>query len=74
MVTTIQINEKTLLLLKKLKEETKSSSYDETINKVAVQRSDIGSMAGFFGKKYGKVPTKEILKELKNERKKSDRI
>lgn len=63
MKTTIQISERTLALLKKLKEETKTSSYDETINRIALQRTKKKSLAGFLGKK----PTKEILKGLRDE-------
>ena len=66
MVTTIQIDEKTLRVLKKIKEDTKSSSYDEAINKLVVnQRKE--SMAGFLGKK----PIKELLKDLRD---KNDRF
>ena len=34
MVTTVQIQDDTLELLKKVKEETKSASYDEAIKKI----------------------------------------
>jgi predicted CopG family antitoxin len=74
MQTTIQISDKTLLLLKKLKEETNSKSYEETINRIAIERANKKSMGGILGKKYGKVSVKEILKELKEERRKSDRF
>ncbi|MBI2672019.1 hypothetical protein HYX16_03745 [Candidatus Woesearchaeota archaeon] len=67
MTTTIQIQNKTLGLLKKVKEETKSSSYDEAINKIVIKRLKEVSLAGFLGKR-----TKEwILKDLRDE---SDRI
>ena len=36
MVTTIQVHETTLELLKKLKEETKKQSYDETIKEIVM--------------------------------------
>ena len=62
MVTTIQINERTLLLLKKLKEETRSSSYDETINKITSERTRKKSLAGFLGK----ITRKEILRNLRD--------
>jgi len=65
MVTTIQINKRTLEILKKIKEDTNSSSYDETINKV-VARLKRASLAVYLGKR----PIKEILRDLreKNER------
>ena len=62
MTTTIQINKKTLLLLKKLKEETKSSSYDEAINKITIERVRKKSLAGFLGK----MTVREILKNLRD--------
>ena len=62
MVTTIQINEKTLLLLKKIKEETKSSSYDEAINKMTIEHVRKKSLAGFLGK----ITRTEILKNLRD--------
>ena len=79
MVTTIQVDENTLLLLKKLKEELNAYSYDEAINKIAGERSKNyakkHSMAGSLKKYYKKGETlKDILKELQNERRKSDRF
>ena len=72
MVTTIQVNERTLLLLKKLKEELQARSYEDAITKMANQRMKVKeSMAGFLGKKYGKVSKKEILKDLRD---KHDRL
>ena len=66
MVTTIQLEDRTLTILKKLKEETNSSSYDEAINRVIADHSGKQSMAGFLGK----MPVKGIMKNLreKNER------
>ncbi|MBS3149578.1 hypothetical protein J4455_02680 [Candidatus Woesearchaeota archaeon] len=61
MVTTIQINEKTLKVLKKIKDETRSSSYDEAINKL-VSHQNSESLAGFLGKR----PIKELLKDLRD--------
>ena len=65
MTTTIQVDEKTLKVLKKIKYETKSSSYDEAINKL-VEHQITGTLAGFLGKR----PIKELMKDLrdKNER------
>ncbi len=66
MTTTIQIEENTLKILKKIKEETHSSSYDEAINKMVTSRLKDQSFAGYLGRR----PVKEILKGLreKNER------
>ncbi len=74
MVTTIQVDEKTLLLLKTIKEELKASSYDEAITKLAMKRMKKKSMAGSLAKYYKNTSLKEILKELQNERRKSDRF
>ena len=75
MVTTIQIDEKTLLLLKKLKEELLARSYNETITKLAVKRTKTESMAGSLRKYLKRGETlKDLLKELQNERRKSDRF
>ncbi len=76
MVTTIQVDEKTLLLLKKLKEELKAQSYDEAINKITMQRiaKETKSMAGSLKKYLKRGETLQtILKELQNERRKSDK-
>ena len=66
MATTIQIGERTLKILKKIKEETHSSSYEDAINKIVADRFKKESLAGYLGKK----PIKEIVKGLrdKNER------
>ena len=66
MSTTIQIGEHTLKILKKIKDETQSSSYDEAINKIVVDRIKKVSLAGYLGRKS----MKEILNGLrdKNER------
>ena len=63
MPTTIQIDDRTLKILKKIKEETNSSSYDEAIHKIVVARSK-ESLAGYLGRK----PVKEILKDLRDEK------
>ena len=62
MVTTIQVHERTLAILKKIREETQSASYDEAINKLAGQKSQKESLAGYLGKK----PLKWILKDLRD--------
>jgi len=63
MPTTIQINERTLQLLKKLKAELDVSSYDEAIIKMASGQSSKKSLAGFLGK----MPREKILKDLRDE-------
>ena len=67
MPTTIQLQDKTLELLKKIKLETGSESYDETINKIVKISIKKDSLAGFLGKR----PLKFILKDLRD---KSDRL
>ncbi len=67
MKTTIQVSERTLALLKKLKEETKTSSYDETINRIALQRTKQKSMGGSLKKYLGKQSLKEFLENIRDE-------
>lgn len=67
MPTTIQIQEKTLEILKKIKKDTHSSSYDEAIKKIAINSTKEASLAGYLGKK----PLKLIMKDLRD---KSDRL
>ncbi|MBS3092266.1 hypothetical protein J4466_02495 [Candidatus Pacearchaeota archaeon] len=67
MPTTIQIDGQTLKLLKKMKEELNTKSYNETIIKIVVNSSKKESLAGFLGKKS----RKEILKDLRD---KNDRF
>ena len=74
MVTTIQVDEKTLLLLKKLKEELVARSYSEAIKKLAIKRIKAKSMAGSLAKYYKNISLKEILKDLQERRRKSDRF
>lgn len=69
MVTTIQINEQTLLLLKKIKAVLEASSYDETINKMAIKHmKPKKSMAGSLKKYLKGQSIDSLLKELQNER------
>ena len=75
MVTTIQVDEKTLLILKKLKEALDASSYDEAINKVAIKHlRPKKSMAGSLAKYYKNKDIKTILKEMKEDRREDDRF
>ena len=67
MKTTIQINQNTLELLKKVKDNTSSNSYDEVINKIIIRNLNKESLFGYLGKRNRKF----ILKELRD---KSDRF
>ena len=50
-------------------------SYDETINKLVSERGKKGkSQAGSLKKYLGKQSIRDILKELQDERRRSDRI
>ena len=46
MPTTIQINEKTLELLKRIKRELNAASYDEALVEITMQRTTKESLAG----------------------------
>lgn len=61
-------------LLKKLKQELKSTSYDDTINQVTLQRTKNDSHAGSLKKYMKKDTLKEILNDLYKERHKIDRV
>lgn len=75
MVTTIQVNENTILLLKKLKASLDASSYDEAITNLAIKHlKPDKSMAGSLGKYFKNYSTNAMLKEIKEERKKFDRF
>lgn len=71
MITTIQVQKETLELLKKIKEETKTSSYDETIKKIVIDRNKKESFAGYLGKHFGKKSREWVLKDLRD---KNDRF
>ena len=75
MVTTIQINEQTLEILKRIKEEVQAKSYEEAIKKMIIDRTKKKSMAGSLKKYLKKGETfRDLLKELQNERRNSDRF
>ena len=75
MVTTIQVDEKTLIVLKKVKAELAAASYDEAITKMAAkQLKPQKSMAGSLANYYKNYSTKTMSKELKEERKQFDRF
>ncbi len=71
MQTTIQIDERTLELLKKLKKELNVPSYNKAIVEMAIERTKKESMAGALKRYKGKETLKEILKDLRN---KNDRF
>ncbi len=62
MATTIQVHEKTLELLKKIREETHSTSYDEAINRIVAMKAGKESLAGYLGKR----PLQWILKDVRD--------
>ncbi len=66
MVTTIQVTETTLELLKKVKEESKAASYDRAIAQIILKRENHGSMAGSLGKYLGKQNKVQILAGLRD--------
>lgn len=68
--TTIQVNELTLMFLKQLKQQYGAASYDEVIMKLKSRAGGKKSMAGCLGH----LDSKKILKELQEERRKSDRF
>ena len=74
MTTTIQINERTLQLLKRLKEETCSNSYEEAIIKTVLNKNKEESFAGVLKEHISKKDSEKLIKELQNERRKSDRF
>jgi predicted CopG family antitoxin len=66
MVTTIQISEITLEMLRKLKQELNASSYDEAIMEITIQRTK-KSLAGSLKAYMKKGETlKDILKGLRD--------
>ncbi len=71
MVTTIQIGERTMNQLKQLKKSSNASSYDEVIQELIIKSQRAKSFSGFLGKRED-LP--KILKELQEDRRKSDRF
>ena len=75
MVTTIQVDEKTILLLKRLKADLAVASYDEAITKVAIKHmKPEKSIAGSLSKYFKNYSTKDMVDELKKERRKDERF
>ncbi len=71
MATRIQLSEETLELLKKIKEETHSTSYDETIKQLLVSRTCGKSFGGYLRPFGPKMSSEEIMKDLRD---KTDRF
>ncbi len=69
-----KVNEQTLELLKKLKQELKTASYEEAITKIAVKHIAQQSMAGSLKKYFKGQSLKKILQEMQDERRKDDRF
>ncbi len=63
MVTTIQITEKTLQILKKMKQELNTLSYDQTISCLVSSRLKENSLAGYLRKKNLKFLLKDVRKK-----------
>ncbi|MBI4141841.1 hypothetical protein HY484_02880 [Candidatus Woesearchaeota archaeon] len=64
MATTIQVHDDTLEMLKKMRHQTKTASYDETIHEIIKKAtSKKESLYGFLGKSS----IKQILKGLRDE-------
>lgn len=61
MQTTIQVTERTLHILRKVKEQTHAGSYDEAINKLVYRSTRGQSLAGYLGRK----PLKRLLTDLR---------
>ena len=61
MATTIQIDEKTLKILKQIKEARKAKSYDEVVRDLILEKK--ASFWGFLGKK----PLSKIMENLRDE-------
>lgn len=62
MVTSIQVQEETLELLKKYKEQTHAATYDEVIRVIMKKGSYAKSFRGFLGKDK----MENILKDLRD--------
>lgn len=71
-ITTIQVNDRTLYLLKRLKMEMKANSYDEVIQRK--MNKPMKSMAGSLKKYFKNYSTEKMLKEIKEERREFDRF
>ena len=64
MTTTVQVQDETLELLRKVKAETQSSSYDEAIRKIVVLQVQEKTLGGYLGARS----PKRLLRGLRDER------
>ena len=69
MVTTIQIQEKTMEKLKQIKKLSNAETYDEVIQELLLKAKKRPSLAGYFGN--NPELAKKMIKEIKEERRKS---
>ncbi|MBI4981011.1 hypothetical protein HZC30_05655 [Candidatus Woesearchaeota archaeon] len=61
-VTTVQIGDETLELLRKVKKDTHSTSYDEAIRQIVGWTIKEKSLCGYLGSK----PSRQLLKDLRD--------
>ena len=62
MTTTIQVSDDTLELLRKVKKDTQSTSYDEAIKQMVFWTVREKSLGGYLGSS----PRKQLLKDLRD--------
>jgi hypothetical protein len=67
MVTTIQVSNRTLEILRQLKQQMQAESYEETIMELMKERGKEESLAGHLQKYVKGKPKKDILKGLRDE-------
>jgi len=65
MVTTIQLRDETLLLLKKLRDLSNASSYDEAL--LPVVKKELAPKTSGYGLIKGKMTRKELLAMVREE-------
>jgi len=66
MPTTIQIQEPTLKMLKEVKSETNSASYDEAITKLVMGRIKPPAFAGILGSRIKQVKREVALQGIRD--------
>jgi len=67
MVTTIQVSDRTLEILRRLKQQMQTESYEETIMELMKERGKEKSLAGHLQKYVKGKSKKDILKRLRDE-------
>ena len=73
-LTTIQVNRELFDLLKRRKEDMRAESYAEVISRALLPKTKRKSMAGSLKRYFKEQSIKDIVKELQDERRKSDRF